>query len=397
MKLSGLLFTLLGTTLLLCSRPASAQLPLYDEAGRSYPLGRWQFDVQTTYYNATANYARSGGEYTELANGNSYHLLDFDFGARWIPKSRWAFYVSSRVSNAESKNPRDTRQDSSLTQAVIGTDFLIYSSKRLDLYPDFSATIPFQRVDPSGDTVLNSEGAMEFTGKAIARMNWGIFDPFAFVGFTYRDEDRASLMPYGLGAELQFSSCRLGGELRGYQTVVKDKYSSNPAQRENIAFRNGTALRYYSVDPSLLETNFWLRGNLSNSWAMKLGGGTSITGSSTSAGWTVFAGLTFSPVFKSAPAAPIVAPYKERQADEDVQHFQEETTDGVDQNLFYKPLPPPPPTQPKVLEAPEEVITVPQTPQQPTPQQQKKKLQKALDRAEFQIELKTTKKKKRKR
>jgi len=381
MKLSVLLFSLLSSTLLLCAVQARAGLPLYDEAGRSYRLGRWQFDAQVTSYQATANYTKSGGEYSSLPSGYSYTLLDFDFGARWVPSSRWAVYATSRVSNAESKDNVSTRRDSTLTQAVVGTDFLFYSSKRLDLYPDFSLTVPLKRVDPAADDVVAGEGAMELSGKIIGRINWGVFDPFAFIGFTYRDEDRSSLMPFGAGAELQFSKWHLGGEVRGYQTVIADKFADNPYRREIVAARNGNALRYYAVDPSLLETNFWLRGNLTPTWAMKFGGGTSITGSNTAAGWSVFAGITYSPEFTPGRPSPIVAPYKERQT-EDTQVFQEETSDGVDQNLFRKPPPP--------------VPVAPPAPK-PNPEVQKKKLQNELDQTEFQIELKSTKKKKRKR
>jgi hypothetical protein len=394
MKLSVLLFILLCSTLMLCPLESHAGLPLYDEASRSYRLGQWQFDAQTSYYEATANYSRSGGEYVSLPDGASYHLMDLDFGARWVPKNRWALYATSRLSNAESKNSRDTRQDSSFTQIVLGTDFLLHSSQRWDLYPDLSVTVPLQRVDPAGDTVLNGEGATEFSGKIIARMKWGMFDPFAFVGFTYRDEDRSSLLPYGLGAELQFSNWRFGGELRGFQTAMHDKYNNNPAQRDVVAIRDGYALHYFSVDPTLLETNFWLRGNLSTSWAFKLGGGTSLTGSSTSAGWNVFIGLTFSPQLSSSPApSPIVAPYKDRSSEE-LQNFHEETTDGVDQNLFQKPAPPPPVNPPPRPPPPPPAAV---DPAKPTSLQQKKNLQKELDQTEFQIELKSTKKKKKKK
>lgn len=386
----------MGSTLLLCSSLAQAQLPLYDEAGRSYQTGRWQFDAQTTYYQATANYTRSGGEYVTLPNGYSYSLLDFDFGARWVMKKNWALYASSRVSNAESKNTVDTRKDSSLTQLVLGSDFLVYQSQRWDLYPDLSLTVPFKRVDATGDTVINGEGTMDFTAKLIARANWGAFDPFAFAGFTYRDDDRSSLLPYGVGAELQFSSWRLGAELRGYQTVIHDKFENSPARREIVANRNGGALRYYTVDPSLLETNLWLRGNLTSTWALKLGGGTSLTGSAIAAGWNVFAGLSFSPQFRSG-STPLVTPYKD-QRDANAPAFQEETNDGVDQNLFRRPEPPKPVAPPIQMEPEHIKPSAPPVAPPPVPTiQRQKKMQQELDQTEFQIELKTTKKKKKKR
>src|SRR4051794_22106693 len=105
MQMSVLLSLLVGATSLLLSLKADAQVPLYDEAGRTYLQRSWQFDLQTTYYQATANYSKSGGQYDSLPSGYGYQLLDFDMGARWIPMANWGVYSSTRVSNAESKDP----------------------------------------------------------------------------------------------------------------------------------------------------------------------------------------------------------------------------------------------------------------------------------------------------
>lgn len=347
---------------------AKAQISIYDEAGRSYKARSWSLDFQTTYYNATANYARGGGEYVSLPDGSKYTLLDFDFGSRYVPSSNWAVYATAQVSNAESQDSFETRRNSTFTKAVLGTDFLIYSSKRLDFYPDFSLTLPIERVDATVDETLNREGAIEASARMIGRLHWRSLEPYAFLGFTYRDEGRSSLMPYGLGIEFQLTKWSFGGEVRGYQSVIKDKFTETPQERESVAGRNGGALRYFSVDPALLETNLWVRGQLNDIWGLKVGGGTSLNGANTSAGWNVIASLSYT--FQTGSSTRSRS-WRKRPT-EDTELFQEEINDGVDQKLFTPP-PPPLPDEDEI---------------------QKKKLQKELDQTEFQIELKKSKSKK---
>jgi hypothetical protein len=371
--MSGLLFLSAFASSIVFSTTALAQFPMHDEARREYQQGIWQFDLQSTYYKATANYTRAGGQYNNLASGYGYQTLDFDFGTRWTPRKNWGIYASSRVANAESTDPLSTRRNSTFTQVVLGSDFVVYAKRNYQIAPDFSVTLPLERVQVQTDEVTNREGAIEISGQMVGRVTWGQWHPFTFAGFTWRDEDRSALVPFGLGVERDFQQWSLGAELRGYQTAIKDKYSNDPLKREALAVKNGTALRYYSVDPSLLETNFWMRKDLGESWDLKLGGGASITGQSTSAGWNLVAGITY--FFNAAERT------RTRRQDITVEEtpssFQEEINDGVDQNLFR---------------------LIPANPPAENPaDQQKKKMQKDLDQTEFQIELKRPGKKKKKR
>ncbi len=379
MKMSGLLYLLFVSIISLSPRWAQAQLPLYDEASRNQQKSQWQVDLQTTYYQATANYTNSGGQFESLPAGNEYKLIDFDFGARWIASPKWAFYTSSRVSNAESSDGFFSRRNSTFTQVVLGGDYKLYSSKKYEISPDFSVTLPLERVDVTQDEVLNREGAIEVTGKVVGRAQLGKWDPFAFLGINYRDEGRSTLLPYGAGVDYHWQpSMTIGAEIRGYQTIVDDEFSDDRIRREAAAARNGAALRYFSVNPSLLESNFWLRGNLFQNWGFKVGAGTSITGASTSAGWNLIGGVNYS--FESLGRST-QRPFR---AVEDTPNFQEETDDGVDQNLFQIAPPPTPPPPPAPV-------------QQPDPEAAKKRIQKELDQTEFQIELKSTKPKKKRK
>jgi hypothetical protein len=371
MKKSVSLFCLLN---LLLAFPALAQTPLFDEVSRSFKKNTWDFRGQTSYYSATANYSDDGNVFNTLPDGYSYNLLAMDFGFRWVPQHKWGLYTSSQVGNAESKDAINTRTNSSLTHLVIGTDYLMSSGKTFSWAPDFSLVIPFSRVDATADEVLNHEGAVEATARMMMTARYGHLMPFGSLGLTFRDEDRSSLIPYSLGSEFNFSKVSLGAELRGYQTVIKDKYTNTPSEREGVATKNGQALKFFSVDPSLLETNLWLRSRIGNSFGFKVGGGISLTGASVSAGWNVFAALSYTLGASTRNSQDDLEPV----ISEDPKGFQEETNDGVNQELFQvKPTAPPPP--------------------KPNPADQKKKLQKELDNTEFQIELKSSKPRKKRR
>lgn len=339
---------------------------------RTTEAGQWDLEADFNYYNATANYSRDGGEYESLPGGFAYKLMEFDFGARWTPSNKWGFFTQARYGYAASDDGVTSRTNGAFSHLKFGADLQMGRFASFDLMPEFSLLFPMSRVSPSEDKVLVGEGAMELDARLIAKTQWSFLQPMAFVGITYRDEGRSTLLPYGFGAEVAFSSMALGAELRGYQSIIDDEKTDEPLTKEGVRFKNGGALKFYSVNPSLLETNLWLRFNKSGRYQFKIGGGTSITGSSMAAGWSVFTTLNYQfettarSSYDSAPPQPDPAI-----------EFREETHDGVDQNIFRLP-PPPTPPKPKPT---------------PNPRLQKKKLQKELDQTEMMIELRSNKKK----
>ena len=187
-----------------------------------------------------------------------------------------------------------------------------------------------------------------------------------------------------MGLDLKFSSFKLGGEIRGYQTVIKDQYTNDPVKREVIVAKNGNSLRYDSVDPSLLESNFWI-GGTGKSLGWKLGGGTTVTGSSVAAGLSAFLKINYQFEATASHSEPIPTASPHSQERPDVEKFQEDVNDGVNQELFEGPG----------QQQPKPVIKIPaKTPnQQDTTSGSEQQLQEELKKTEFQIELKRKKKK----
>lgn len=376
MKLSG--FFVIFISFFLCGSQLFASTTIFDESSRDYNRNRFNFEANYRYFKADANYTQAGGEYVSLPSGYKYQVSDFDFGIRWTTGLTWGFYTSARASSAESTTAGVNRSNSEISQVVAGVDMLMISNSAFDFIPDLSLTFPLQRVSKTSDKVLTSEGALELSARGIARLKLGRFVPFASAGITYRDEGRSTLLPYNVGAEIKLSSLTVGGDVGGYQTILKDQYTNNSSERHSVVVKNGSSLKYYSVDPSLLETSAWVRWS-NGTWGLRAGAATTITGANAAAGLTFFGGLHFSLDGDGRPkrSKPIIdSPIS---TDDEVQKFEETTNDGVDQNLFRKPVPPPK-----------------QKPR-PDPAQQRLKMQQELDQTEFQIELKKTPKKKRKK
>ena len=341
---------------------------------RNYKLGQWDFEVNAKYFTATSNYSRAGNQFQSLASGYSYTLYDFNLGGRWTPTTRWGIYSFAQVSSSQSRDLLLTRNNSGLNQIVAGADYLLFKAWA-NFISDVSVSFPFHRIDTGSNDVLISEGDIELTARMILQTKISIFDAFGFLGFTYRDEGRSSLLPYGTGAELDFHSWFLGADVCGYQTVLNDQYSGSPDTRELFATaKDGSTLRFYSVNPSILESNFWWRWSPGQSFSFQLGGGMTLTGTSTAGGWNIASALNYRFQTQQNPYSTPV----ERRKETELNRFHEETNDGVDQQLFQAPSPPPtPPVKKPGL----------------TPEQRHQQIQKDLDKTEMKIELKPRKKK----
>jgi hypothetical protein len=258
------------------------------------------------------------------------------------------------------------------------------------LIPEFSFLYPMVKNEITGDSVPFSEGVMESTGVLNAQIDFKTFKLTGFAGFNYRDQGRSSLFPYGAVAELNFIKWSLGADLKGYASLGFDKDTDNDTARlAYVARTSGGANRYTSVNPNYLELNSWLKIRTSNRWAFKLGGGTTLNGASTAAGWNIAAGISFNMV-----------PQNESTPGSDIERFHEETNDGVDQKLFVpedsvkKPEP--------VKESETGSIEYYPPAQEPAKKPKKKtkpaastkNIQQQLDETEVQIQLKSVKKKK---
>ncbi|WP_374034735.1 hypothetical protein ACES2I_02185 [Bdellovibrio bacteriovorus] len=354
---------------------------------KEFRRDHWDFEVNANYFYSEANYPASGGGSQSLVSGNSYSLIDTSFGTRYVPKKNWSIFGWGTISNAESKDSVASRSNSSISEAAVGFDFLMYSDL-FQLIPEVIAVIPFEEVNPASDTVLNSEGVFEVRSRLIAQKDFGTLRGYGWLGFNYRGSGRSFLMPWGVGAQMKMQRLRLGAELFGYQSVSDDTTDVTEALRTSyINSVNAGSMKFYSVKPNLMDSQLYATWLISPKLSVQANGGMTLTGSNSAAGFHVGGFIRYSFDMSEGYSEPEYAPpvenpvpnyrsnmYEESDlsSEKKVRRFKEQTSDGVDQNLF-KPRPTQPKKRPRVDD----------------------ELQQQLDDTEFQIELKSNKKKRR--
>lgn len=352
---------------------------------KEFKRDHWDFEAATQFFYSDANHISFDGGKQSLIDGNYFQLLDFKIETRYMPQSNWSMFGWVNVGNSESSSALAKRTNSSVSEAVAGFDFLMYSDL-FDIVPELYVLMPFEKVDPRSDTVLNSEGVIELRTRAVIQKSFGFGRLYGWLGFNYRAE-RSSLMPYGLGANFKVSRFLVGGEISGFQSVTSDSSENLPLRTGYINGVNAGSMKFYSVDPSLVDSQLYVRWLISKKWSVQASGGMTLAGENTASGYHVGAFIRYSFDFSegysqddepySGPLNSPVPNYRSGMYEESemsshrkVEKFKEEIGDGVDQQVFK----PQPTSKPKVID---------------------QQLQQQLDNAEFEVELRSNKKKKR--
>jgi len=363
----------------------------YDDY-QSFRKGTYDFQLETQFFRSDANYISSGDSFQRLSNGQSFELWDVYFKFRYDLSRRSAWYANVDVATANSTGFDAKRSNSSLASSVLGYAYMIYSDD-FDAITDFNMTIPYNQISANTDTVMNSEGVMEGTALLRLQKTYDMFAIYGYGGGTYR-QSRSALIPWGAGAELRWNSITLGGKIFGYQTIMDDPDKDNKNQRLIVNDRvNGGSLKFYAVNPSLIDSEIYAKFKMGRSWTLTGGGGTTISGASTASGFHFGLNLAFS--WDSQPSyylRPGSGSEDDLSSERKVPRFKEETNDGVDQKIFEKKAQPPPakprprPSSGQLAPA-EEAVAVRKAPQpEPTP------VINDADGGEVQLKLKRKKK-----
>ncbi len=264
-----------------------------EEKVKPFKVGLWELSSQFTGFNSDANYTANGGEYLSLIKGQRYSLYDLDLSARWNPNARYGIFGDVVIASAQSQGVSETRTNSSVSDVTLGIDYMLYKGW-VQIVPEFSGSFPMTRITPKTDGVMNSDGTMNGTFRILFRreLPWVRF--YTHFGYQYKDDGRASRLPYALGAELDFNKTYLGFELGGFRSVSYDQDTNTPALKTTVTDRvNAGSLKFYSVNPSVMELKTWLAWDLAPYLSMNIGGGGTINGENYAAGYQFFAGITY--------------------------------------------------------------------------------------------------------
>jgi hypothetical protein len=311
------------------------------------------FQIGGNYFYSNSNYIDMGTGTTSLPTDNHFKLIDANLETRYIANDM-SYFAMGTFSSAESKDAVLTRSNGSLSQVLLGVDFVMFDHI-LQVIPELSVLIPFNTVTASADKVLNSEGVYQVTTRVNIQKELGRFRAYSWIGFNYRSDDRSYLLPWGVGLTANLKSFKFGGEIFGSQSVTNDKasdfFSKSGRQATVTAIDAGSYLFYYP-NPTVVDSSIYAAWKMTPSFQVQVNGGMTLAGENTAAGYHVGTMIRYSfdlnelaqpieklePVHNEAPAGKsslhIQSNDSELSSEKKVTRFREETNDGVNQGLF---------------------------------------------------------------
>lgn len=282
---------------------------------------------EANYFTTEANYASDGGTFTELQNGRNFKNLQIDVGGQYAFSKRLYLGSALSIANSESYDGSFTRSNSGLTEVKFWAQYIVMV-RPLRIIPEVQFWYPFNRVESNTDETLTGEGAMVLQPGSWFIKPFKAFDVFSYLGIKYQDEGRATLLPYRLGLEYNFSRFFVGAGLNGYQTLIDDEDTATPSNKTSITNRvNGMSLKFYSINPSLLEADAWLGMKFSKTSQLRLGLSQTLNGENSAEGLTVHAAIYFelmSPKSVRKRTAPSEDGFEIQQDKYDESLFQQE-------------------------------------------------------------------------
>lgn len=442
-------FPALMFVLLLGSGTAAAY-----ETPLRFKRGEWDLTAGATYFGTNANYTTSGT--SGLLSGNSYRLIDVPVSTRYTLSPGWAFFGEARIGNAESNGFDASRTNSSLTSSTLGVQMNTLIGG-LEVIPEFSMVLPFEKVSDTQDAVMNNEGVNETRLRLRFQSVFDMFTFYGLIGMDLRGGGRSNLLPYSVGAEFNSAGTfHFGARLFGYKSTSDDtdaNSTTREAARASTSLRvNGGSLKFYGINPSLVDTEAYGVYRIGKNILIGAAAGFTLSGANAAQGFHVDGSLTYRFSVENARRRRGGTPGL--SIDPTIDRFEEDTEDGVDQKIFRPepkkkpkapvsspsesetqtqlefdqsaPAPeldttpaPPPRPRPKPKPNPRQMEKDPfldsgdaapahgddpmfrdRKAPEPLPQDEEanqKKLQKQLDDAEMTIELKVDKKRKRKK
>lgn len=301
---------------------------------RRFQGGEVEVGLGGRYFASDSNYSSSGSQQSLPASG-TFNDLRMDLESRFTLTETWAISGGLEIGNAESNGADAVRSNSSLAGAHLGVE-MKWGTTYVDFIPGLALYFPFEKFSPSQDAVMNSEGVSETRLSVDWQSEFEGFNLFGELGYTQRGGGRSALMPWGLGVEFLTSSFKFGSRLHGFQSASQDKdagSSEGELARQGVSDRiNAGSLKYYAINPSLVDLDVFVVFQLGRPWILELHGGLTLAGQNTAAGY--HGGAVISYVFNSRPV-PKARPFDpKRSVDPYLDQFEETIDDGVDQNLF---------------------------------------------------------------
>lgn len=311
----------------------SHQVNALDQIKR-FKANTLDLDFETNYYLSKANYYSNSGGLENLPYDGQFQQISIKPTMRWTLNSDWALNSALSFNRAESRGFNSTdgyysKANMNLANLQLGTEYRM-DWLGFELIPEGTLVLPLEKYSTSNQSVMMNEGAMELKAQLTGQVEISNFKPFAQMGYSYRDQGRASLLHWAIGTEYKFNKMALGADLNGFSSVTDDVDAANfDARRLMSSQANGGSFYYAAVNPTLIQTQVWYRWRMMN-LMMKTFFKTSLMGGNAAAGTEIGILARYEIDFNKNKMNKKI----NNDSQFDDSYFTEDTQDGVNQNIF---------------------------------------------------------------
>lgn len=329
-----------------------------DDVFRNFTENRFDSGLSVNYFKSEANFASNGSQ-QGLASGYSFQIIDTLVSARYVLLEGLGLHAGMNIGSSEAADTIATRRNSALSGISVGADYLFYRSRDFSIYADLTYKHAVETIAIDTDSALNNDGASEVHAAVTALFDLRYMQPYLSGGVNYRMEGLSTLLTYQLGVQTSVGSLIFGAALNGFVSVLDDSKTNTPAERELVTNRvNATSKKFYAINPNLLDSDLYMQYKLTPDLMFQVRGGYTIMGSNAAVGYHFGGGVTWGfggdhyenyskPSTKNPPRVlPAPAPVKaitpsrpQQPAQSPNKKFQEDISDGVNQD-YFKPVQP---------------------------------------------------------
>lgn len=254
---------------------------------------QWQLELGTDGFFTHANYL---GDSTQqiLLPSHIYNNYGTFLHGSYNLDHEWSILGTIDSAYAHSDDGSSARNAYNVSDAGIGLQYLRRYTW-IWLAPEFSASYAFNPVEVNTDTVLVGEGAATISGILNALKIWThAIQSYGYLGYTYRFDGRSSLLPFDFGSKFRLIKPWFGAEIRGYRTAFEDEDTNSPSMRTSVTDRvDAGSLRYYSINPSLVEGEIFTEIFFNPKLMARLAGNVTLWGQNTAQGYGYFFSLKY--------------------------------------------------------------------------------------------------------
>lgn len=300
--------------------------------------------LQFDYFKSTTNFNKDGQK-SDLYSGNYFQIINIKPWLRWQFDEKRAVLAGFNMGVSESNDPVFTRTNSTLNQLNLSGEYQFLDKGWWRSYFRLGLNLALTKIDTSGDTVPNSDGAHEIIPEVVLNFDFeNDFYTFIKSGLNYRTEGLSTLLLYGAGGEYRFESISVGAALLGKVTVRNDNETDSSFIRDQYSQAASAGSKtFYSINPNRLDLEGDLKFSFHPDVSLKTFMNYPLLGSNSAVGLGLGAILSWSldSQTKKATKSAVVRPpvYAKPVEESPKPVFKEDINDGVDQN-YFKPVRP---------------------------------------------------------